>query len=63
MTKPRYIYWKEEAAWLGYLDEYPDYWTQGKSLGELKANLADIYRELRSGRIPHVRKAANLAMS
>jgi len=50
MTKPRYIYWKEDAAWLGYLDEYPDYWTQGKSLGELKANLADIYRELRSGR-------------
>jgi predicted RNase H-like HicB family nuclease len=32
--------------WLGYLDKYPDYMTQGKTLEELKQNLIDIFNEL-----------------
>jgi hypothetical protein len=43
--------------WLGYLEEYPDYMTQGETLEELEENLRDIYRELNSGNIPCVRKA------
>lgn len=46
--------------WLGYLEEYPDYMTQGKSIEELQDNLKDIYKELTSGTIPHVRKVAEL---
>ena len=34
--------------WLGYLEEYPDYWTQGESEQELRANLADILEYLRN---------------
>lgn len=34
--------------WLGYLEEYPDYWTQAETESELKENLADIYKELTS---------------
>jgi len=30
---------------LGYLEEYPDYWTQGTSLEELKQNLLDLDHE------------------
>jgi predicted RNase H-like HicB family nuclease len=41
----KYVYWQEEDMWLGYLEEYPDYKTQGESLEELKENLKDIYRE------------------
>jgi len=40
--------------WLGYLDEYPDYMTQGKSLEELKENLKDIYDDLTARAIPLV---------
>src|SRR5436309_765704 len=25
------VVWKENGSWLGYLQEYPDYWTQGKT--------------------------------
>ena len=60
MEKLKYAYWKDEEMWLGYLDEYPDYMTQGETLEELKVNLVDIYKELNSGNIPHVRKVAEL---
>ena len=46
--------------WLGYLEEYPDYMTQGETLQELEDNLRDIYADLTSGAIPSVRKVAEL---
>jgi predicted RNase H-like HicB family nuclease len=46
MKTIRYTYWQEKRMWLGYLAEYPDYWTQGKTLKALQENLVDIYREL-----------------
>jgi len=49
--------------WLGYLDEYPDYMTQGESIAELEENLRDIYKELTSGNIPCVRKVSELQVS
>ena len=35
MQTVRYVYWQDEDGWLGYLEEYPDYWTQGDSLDDL----------------------------
>ena len=48
----RYVYWQEGDWWLGYLEEFPDYWTQGQNLNELKTNLVSLYNELTSGEIP-----------
>ncbi|MBF0563984.1 MAG: hypothetical protein HQK89_01945 [Nitrospirae bacterium] len=62
MKTIRYIYW-QDVMWIGYLDEYPDYMTQGETLDELKENLKDIYKELTSGAIPCVRKIAELEMA
>lgn len=28
--------------WFGYLEEFPDYWTQAESKEELEENLRDI---------------------
>ncbi len=44
--------------WIGYLEEYPDYWTQGRTIEELEEKLRDIYRELASGNTPHLQKAS-----
>ncbi|MGB9497443.1 MAG: type II toxin-antitoxin system HicB family antitoxin, partial [Dissulfuribacterales bacterium] len=44
--RKKYVFWKDDDMWLGYLDEYPDYMTQGKTLEELKENLIDIFNEL-----------------
>jgi predicted RNase H-like HicB family nuclease len=61
--KKKYIYWQDDDMWLGYLEEYPDYWTQGETEEELRENLLDIYKELESGAIPNVRKMAELEVS
>ena len=58
----KFIYWQEEDMWLGYLQDYPDYWTQGASLEELHENLLDIYRDITAGHIPSVRKLGELAL-
>ena len=42
--KLKYIYWQDGDFWLGYLEQYPDYMTQGETLDELKENLKDIFR-------------------
>ena len=60
MEKSRYVYWKDGKFWLGYLEEYPDYMTQGKTLKELQENLKDIYKDSTSGKIPGVRRAGEL---
>ncbi len=62
-SKPRYIYWQEDDWWLGYLEEFPDYWTQGRTQKELEENLRDLYLELTSGNIPGVRRIAELEMA
>jgi predicted RNase H-like HicB family nuclease len=63
MENKKYVYWQDESMWLGYLEEYPDYWTQGETEEELKENLIDLYKELTSGIISHVRRIAELEVS
>ncbi len=46
--------------WLGYIEEFLDYMTQGETLEELQENLRDIYDDLVGGRIPETRRLAEL---
>ncbi|MDJ0659214.1 MAG: type II toxin-antitoxin system HicB family antitoxin [Crocosphaera sp.] len=61
--KKKYIYWQDDDMWLGYFEEYPDYWTQGETEEELKENLLDIYNELISNNLSNIRKVAELEVS
>ena len=49
--------------WLGYLDEYPEYMTQGSTLEDLKEHLADLDHDLSSGAIPAARRHAELDLA
>jgi len=53
------IYWEEDGDWLGYLQEYPDYWTQGETLDDLREHLKDLYKDVTSGQIPGIRKVGH----
>jgi predicted RNase H-like HicB family nuclease len=63
MKSIRYVYWQDSEMWLGYLEEYPDYQTQGESLEELQENLKDIYADVTSGAIPNVKHVGELQIS
>jgi len=63
MSAVEIVYWEEDGAWLGYLREYPDYWTQGESLEDLREHLRDLYRDITSGEIPGIRKVEELIVS
>ena len=44
------IVYKEEKGWfVGHIQEYPDYESQGKTLEELRNNLIEIYDDIRKG--------------
>ena len=54
MAGIKYVYWQDDDMWLGYLEEYPDYMTQGETVQELEENLRDVYKETSSGNIPSI---------
>jgi hypothetical protein len=62
MQTVKYVYWEEDGAWLGYLQDYPDYWTQGDSLDDLKDHLKDIFADISSGTIPGIRKVEEMVV-
>lgn len=49
--------------WLGYLEEYPDYRTQGETFEELQENLKDIYADLAGGVTPNVKHVGELQLA
>jgi hypothetical protein len=62
MTK-KFIYYQEDEMFIGWMEEYPDYKTQGGTLQELVDNLLDIYNELTGGNIPNVLHVGELQIA
>ena len=63
MHTVRFVHWQEREAWIGYLQDYPDYWTQGESLDDLKEHLRDLYADLTGGELPGIRKVDDLIVA
>jgi len=57
------VVWEEDGAWIGYLQDYPDYWTQGETLVDLKEHLQDLYQDITCGKISGIRKVEDLVVS
>lgn len=62
MSTARYVHWQDDGMWLGYFEEFPEYLTQGQSMAELELNLRDLYGDLTSGKIPGIRRVAELTV-
>ena len=63
MQTTKIVYWEDEDGWLGYLQEFPDYWTQGDTLDDLEAHLRDLYIDLTSGILTGIRRVTDLAVA
>ncbi len=53
--KIRIIYKEEDGWYIGHIQQYPDYESQGKTLEELKENLLDIFNDIINGLVPDVK--------
>ncbi|HEY2382229.1 MAG TPA: type II toxin-antitoxin system HicB family antitoxin [Terriglobia bacterium] len=63
MKTVKFVHWQEQEGWIGYLLDYPDYWTQGTSLEDLKDHLKDLYSEMTSGNLSGIRKVDDLIVA
>jgi predicted RNase H-like HicB family nuclease len=59
----KYTYWKDGNYYLGFLNNYPDYQTQGLSKEELISNLKELLVNIESGEVPYIRKVKELVMA
>jgi len=63
MQTAKIVYWEEEGSWIGYLEEFPDYWAQGDTPEDLKSHLCDLYKDLTSDELPGIRRVAHIAVA
>jgi predicted RNase H-like HicB family nuclease len=57
MNTVKIVYWEDDGTWLGYLQDYPDYWSQANTLDDLKEHLRDLYQHIVGDTISGIRKA------
>jgi hypothetical protein len=44
-----YTYWEaEEGGYLGFINQYPDYWTQGETIEELEVIQKSLYQDIKT---------------
>ena len=63
MKKIKYTFWQDGEFFIGFLNDYPDYETQGFSKEELLENLKSLLKDIESEEIPFIRKVEELAIA
>ena len=63
VMRSEFTYWEDGDFFVGYLNEFPDYWTQGVDLDDLKEHLVDLYKDLTSGDLPGIRRVGELEVA
>jgi predicted RNase H-like HicB family nuclease len=62
--KVQFTYWQEsDGRYLGYLNKYPEHWTQGDSLDDLKDHLRDLHGLFETDDIPGIRRVEELEIA
>ena len=63
MRTIKFTFWQDGEFFIGFLNEYPDYQTQGEHKEELAENLKDLLNDLESGHVSYVRKVEELMVA
>lgn len=58
-----YTFWQDGDYFIGFLNDYPDYLTQGMSREELADNLRSLLVDIESSQIPYIRKVEDLLVA
>ena len=63
MKTIKFTSWQDGEFFIGFLNEYPDYQTQGLNKEELVENLKDLLIDLESGQVQYIRKVEELLVA
>jgi predicted RNase H-like HicB family nuclease len=63
MRHLEYTYWKDDDFYVGHLNTYPDYDTQGTTKEELIENLKSLLFDIESGQVPYIRHVEELVVA
>lgn len=62
MRSLEFTFWRDGDFFIGHLNDYPDYETQGFSKNELLENLKDLLVDLESEEVPFIRRVEELVI-
>ena len=63
MRTIKFTSWQDDNLYIGFLNDYPDYLTQGETKEELIDNLKDLLLDFESGEVPYVHKVEELLVA
>jgi len=63
MRTLEYSFWQDGEFFIGHLNDFPDYETQGVSKDEFVEQLTDLLIDLESGEVPFVRKIEEMVVA
>ena len=63
MKTLRYTFWQDGDFFIGFLNDYPDYETQGYSKDELIENLKSLLVDIESDEVPFIKKVEELVIA
>lgn len=63
MRKLEYSFWQDGEFYIGHLNNYPDYETQGYSKDELIENLKDLLVDFESNEVPFIKRVEELVVA
>lgn len=63
MKTVQYTFWQDGEFYIGHLNEFPDYKTQGYSKTELLENLKSLLTDIESNEIPFIKKVEEMVIA
>lgn len=63
MKHLQFTYWKDGEYFIGFLNDFHDYLTQGSTLDELIENLKALFKDLETDEIPYIRHVSELIIA
>ena len=55
--------WKDNDFYVGYLNDYPDYRSQGYSKEELVENLKELLQDIEFDEVPYIRSIEEMVVA
>jgi hypothetical protein len=63
MRSIRITQWQDHDHYIGFLNDYPEYETQGETKEELLENLRDLLVDIESEQVPYIRHVEELMVA